>query len=286
MDGQQPAGEFHLVVRLERAHRAGLHPPEHGGVHVRIGVAEDARQDPAGGHVDEPALGGVDHLAAAGLLVVGRPLVGGEEFGPLGEQLRAAGDDRLRRPVLGLDVGRRPRGGHAEQLPGRPAEDPLDVAVVHVGHPAGVADREQVLDPDRHRVGELLGRPVDRRVARPQEAVTGADAAADDRAHGMIEAEQQPRGANGAKDRLVGERLADGGGVEEHVVEAADGGQAGERVGRVEAPAAVGEHEQGAGIPQAAVADVPLVGLVGERPALDEMEHDGGHGRVPRSIPG
>ena len=267
-------GELHLIEGLQRAHRARLHAADHRGIHVRIGVAQNAGEDAAGRHVDELPPLGVDHLAAAGLLVVGRPLVGRKKLRPLGEQLGATGEDGLCLAILCLHVDRGPRWWHAQHLSGRTSKDQLDVAVVGVHRQAGLPQRKEIFDAHEHRLGERLFRPVDLCVVRPEKAVAETHAAAADRADRVIQAEQEPGGAKFPQDRLVGSRLTIGRVVEEDVVEAAQRVDPLDGVPRIEAPRAVGEHKFCVRVAQALFPDVPLVRRVGESQWFHHVEHD------------
>ena len=94
-----------------------------------------------------------------------------------------------------------------EHLPGRAAEDQFDVAVVHVQRAAGLLERKDVFDGHERGRGERLRLPVDLRLVGPEEAVTDRDAPAANGTDGMVEAEEEPRGAELAEDRLVGRQL-------------------------------------------------------------------------------
>ena len=64
----------------------------------------DARQDAAMRHVDKTPTFGIDDFATDRLLVIGRPLLGGEHIRPLGKELRPAGDQSLRLAVKFLNT--------------------------------------------------------------------------------------------------------------------------------------------------------------------------------------
>ncbi len=91
----QPLGQFHFLGAVERGHIALADGFHHGGVHFVVGVAQHVGADAHDRQVEKFVAIQVPDGASLGFGIVGRPILGQEHLGPLGEQHGAAGDEGL-----------------------------------------------------------------------------------------------------------------------------------------------------------------------------------------------
>jgi hypothetical protein len=89
----QLSRQRHLVWRVERAHRAALHPLDDRRCHAWMRVTQQTRPDAIVREIEIPPAIDVNDFAPLGLGIVGWPLVRRKHLRPLAEELRTAGDD-------------------------------------------------------------------------------------------------------------------------------------------------------------------------------------------------
>ncbi|MNY57136.1 hypothetical protein D3C86_1932940 [compost metagenome] len=85
MQLDQPLGEFDFFGGIEARHIAGGDGLHHGGIDGVIAIAQRIGADAHDRHVDPFDPIKVPDAAAFGLAEIGRPLIGQEHFGALGQ---------------------------------------------------------------------------------------------------------------------------------------------------------------------------------------------------------
>ena len=154
MKGDELLGEFDLVVGLQGGHRSERNASDHRGIDLRIRESEDRGKDPAKAHVEETAALQVDHFTSPCLAVVGGPLIRRKHLGTFAEELGAAGKERFRDPVSGLDIGHGTRQRESQLAPRAEAENLVHVGRVEVLVFAGLLQGEERFEPEQGGSGE------------------------------------------------------------------------------------------------------------------------------------
>ena len=224
-------------------------------------------------HVAEAPPRFVPHVDAARLAEVGRPRPRRVPVGVLRQELGAARDQFLGTgeqalPLLYILLQ------EAEQAHGVVVEDVVQVALVQVHQVGGGQQRADPFESDlcRLRVGEVP--PGDAIGDHPGEAAAQGDGPAALVRDRVIGAKQQAAGAERAQHRHQRLRLADRRGVEPHVVQAGQRGDAGAGVGRVEPARRVRQDQLGVGIAFAVVAHLAPVVRIGQCGVAHQVQGD------------
>ena len=162
----------------------------------------------------------------------------------------------------------------AQQAHGVVVEDVGEIALVEVHQVGGGQHGANPLDADLRRRLVREVPPLDPVGDHPREVGAQADRAPALMGDRVVGAEQQPARTELAQDRHQRLRLADGRGVEPDVLQAAQGTDAGDGVGRVEAARRVRQDQACVGIALAVLAHLPLVDRIGQRRVAHQVQGD------------